>query len=101
MPTRPKIWVAELSCSIWKVPSESAKPPVWKVGTVSSVILLRLAKKVVRTTQLTFLALHRLHGERGLDALVPERAGRAEDLVRLAAHGGSVCSSRRSVMFLW
>ena len=54
-PTSPKIWVGELSFWIWNVPSESAKPPVWKVGTASAVILLLLAKKVVRTTQLTFL----------------------------------------------
>ena len=53
VPTLPKIWVAELPCSIWKVPSESANPPVWKVGTVSWVILLRLAKNVVRKTQFT------------------------------------------------
>ena len=42
-PTNPKIWVGELSCSIWKVPSEVPKPPVWNVGTVSFVILALLA----------------------------------------------------------
>ena len=53
LPSVPKIWVAELSSSIWNAPSEVPKPPVWKAGTDSWVILLRLAKNVVRKSQFT------------------------------------------------